>query len=173
VRLPALFVACAALAAACGSTPAPPLFPNLPQASVEVATASGVHAFRVWIAADDESRQRGLMFVRELPRDRGMLFLFEQPEQLGFWMKDTYLSLDLVFIDAAGTVLNIAAEAEPRSLAPIRSRGEAIAVLELLAGTARAIGLKPGDRVSLPTLRTTGDGAAGSDRSHPDTTPRD
>ena len=96
------------------------------------------------------------MYVRELPPDRGMLFLFERPQPLAFWMKDTYLSLDLIFIDPAGRVLNIAAHARPLSLEPIRSDGDAIAVLEVLAGTARTIGLQPGDRLNLPTLRTTG-----------------
>ena len=86
------------------------------------------------------------MFVRELPPDRGMLFLFEFPQEVAFWMKDTVLSLDLVFIDPAGKVLNIAANARPYSLDPIESRGRAIAVLEVVAGTARTIGLKPGDR---------------------------
>ncbi len=155
-RLAPLF-ACAALAVACASTPArtPALFPSLQQARVQVTTATGVHDFGVWIAADDKSRARGLMYVRELPRGRGMLFVFEQPQVLAFWMKDTYLSLDLIFIDAAGRVLNVAADARPHSLDPIRSEGEAIAVLEVLAGTARSIGLLPGDRLTLPTLRTT------------------
>ena len=156
-RLSPLF-ACAALVAACASTPArtPALFPTLEQARVQVTTSTGVHEFGVWIAADDESRQRGLMYVRELPPDRGMLFVFERPQALAFWMKDTYLSLDLIFIDPAGRVLNIAAHARPHSLNPIRSEGDAIAVLEVLAGTARAIGLQPGDRVNLATLQTTG-----------------
>jgi len=156
-RLSPLF-ACAVLVAACASTPArtPALFPNLEQARVQVTTSTGVHEFSVWIAADDESRWRGLMYVRELPPDRGMLFVFERPQALAFWMKDTYLSLDLIFIDPAGRVLNIAAHAKPQSLNPIRSEGDAIAVLEVLAGTARAIGLQPGDRLNLPTLQTTG-----------------
>jgi uncharacterized membrane protein (UPF0127 family) len=156
-RLSPLF-ACAALVAACASTPArtPALFPTLEQARVTVTTSTGVHEFGVWIAADDESRERGLMYVRELPPDRGMLFVFERPQALAFWMKDTYLSLDLIFIDPSGRVLNIAAYARPHSLDPIRSEGDAIAVLEVLGGTARAIGLQPGDRLNLPTLRTTG-----------------
>jgi uncharacterized membrane protein (UPF0127 family) len=156
-RLSPLF-ACAALVAGCASTPArtPDLFPALEQARVQVTTSTGVHEFGVWIAADDPSRERGLMYVRELPRDRGMLFVFERPQALAFWMKDTYLSLDLIFIDPAGRVLNIAAHAKPQSLNPIRSDGDAIAVLEVLAGTARAIGLQPGDRLNLPTLQTTG-----------------
>jgi len=143
-----------ALVAACASTPA--LFPSLPQAEVQAMTSQGTHDFAVWIAADDKSREHGLMFVRELPPDRGMLFLFEFPQEVAFWMKDTVLSLDLVFIDPAGKVLNIAANAKPYSLDPIESRGRAIAVLEVVAGTARTIGLKAGDTITLPSLPTTG-----------------
>lgn len=147
-----LIAACANSSAARGENP----FPALPQAEIEAVTASGTHRFTVWIAADDRSRQRGLMFVRELPGDRGMLFLFEHPQEAAFWMKDTYLSLDLVFIEPAGTVVNIASDARPFSLEPIPSNGPVIAVLEVPAGTARRIGLAPGDRVRLPSLRTTG-----------------
>ena len=159
-RLAPLF-ACAALVASCASTLArtPALFPSLQQARVQVTTASGVHEFGVWIAADDRSRERGLMFVRELPPGRGMLFVFEQAQPLAFWMKNTYLSLDLIFIDPAGRVLNVASNTEPHSLDPIRSEGEAIAVLEVLGGTSRSIGLQAGDRLTLPTLRTTGSAA--------------
>jgi uncharacterized membrane protein (UPF0127 family) len=146
--------ACATLIAACAAAPA--LFPELEQADVEAITSSGAHSFRVWIADDDESRERGLMNVRELPADRGMLFIFDAPRQLAFWMKDTYLPLDLVFIGPDGRVLNIAANARPLSLTPIRSRGEAIATLEVVGGTAGRIGLEPGDEISLPSLRTTG-----------------
>jgi uncharacterized membrane protein (UPF0127 family) len=153
----ALYLAAAALAAACANSPAstPDPFPALPQAEIEVATAGGIHRFRVWIAADGRSRARGLMFVREMPADRGMLFLFEVPEPAIFWMKNTYLSLDLVFVDPLGRVLNIARDARPFSLAPIESDGAVIAVLEVLAGTAERIGLAPGDRIELPSLRTT------------------
>jgi uncharacterized protein DUF192 probably involved in sugar metabolism len=84
----------------------PASFAMLEQAEVYAATASGKHRFKVWIAADDASRQQGLMFVRRLPADRGMLFVFDGPQQAVFWMKDTYLPLDLVFIDAAGQVAN-------------------------------------------------------------------
>lgn len=167
-RLAPVF-ACAALVAACASTPArtPALFPSLQQAQVQVTTASGVHEFDVWIAADDRSRERGLMYVRELPPGRGMLFLFEQPQPLAFWMKNTYLSLDLIFIDHAGRVLNVAANTRPHSLDPIPSDGEAIAVLEVLGGTARSIGLKSGDRLTLPTLRTTGEAASSPTQAKP------
>ncbi len=157
MRRAAAFLAGIALTTACASTPGPAAdpFPRLPQADVEVATAAGTHRFRVWVAADDRSRNRGLMFVRELAADRGMLFVFEVPQPAAFWMKDTYIPLDLVFIDPAGRVLNISPDARPFSLAPIESDGPVIAVLEVVAGTAARIGLEPGDRVALPTLRTT------------------
>ena len=152
-----MWLAGAALLAACANTspPGADSFPSLPQAEVEIATASGSHRFRVWIAADDRSRTRGLMFVRELAADRGMLFLFRTPQPAAFWMKDTYIPLDLVFIDPTGHVLNIGRDARPFSLAPIESDGPVIAVLEVRAGTAARIGLAPGDRIQLPTLRTT------------------
>jgi uncharacterized membrane protein (UPF0127 family) len=95
------------------------------------------------------------MFLRELPPDRGMLFLFDHPQEAAFWMKDTYLSLDLIFIDPTGVVANIAPAARPFSLDPIPSHGSVMAVLEVIAGTASRIGLAPGDRIDLPSLRTT------------------
>lgn len=128
----------------------PPLLAGLPKSEVQVVTASGAHRFQVWIAADQPSRERGLMFVREMPADWGMLFLFERPQYAAFWMKNTYLSLDLVFIRDDGRVSNIARGATPGSLQPIASSAPVVAVLELLAGTAARIGLLAGDRVILP-----------------------
>ncbi len=136
----------------------PALFPALRQATVRASTAKGEHDFRVWIAGDAKSRERGLMYVRDMPADHGMLFVFEFPQEVAFWMKNTYLPLDLVFIDADGEVLNVAADAKPFSLDPIESRGEALAVLEVLAGTARKVGLEAGSTVSLPALQTTAAG---------------
>jgi uncharacterized protein len=152
------FVATAAafLAACAGAAEEyPESFAMLEQAEVRAVTASGTHRFKVWIAADDASRQQGLMFVRRLPADRGMLFVFDAPQQAAFWMKDTYLSLDLVFIDPTGAVTNIAADAKPETLDPIFSNRPVIAVLEVPAGTARRIQLAAGDRMVMPTLRTT------------------
>lgn len=157
MRLAAIALLAAALPALASPLDrAPALFPGLRQTSVLATTASGNHAFSVWIAADSRSRERGLMFVRDLPADRGMLFLFEFPQPLAFWMKNTYVSLDLVFIGEDGSVLNVAERAKPLSLDPIESAGDAVAVLEVVGGTAQRIGLKAGDRISLPGLRTTG-----------------
>ncbi len=155
MSFPAL--ATAALAVLLAATPAfaadaPSPFPRLPKSELQVVTATGSRDFQVWIAADDESRQRGLMYVRELPAGYGMLFLFETPRFASFWMLNTYLSLDIVFIDAAGIVVNIVCNAEPLSLAPIESVAPVKAVLELIAGTAARIGLVAGDRIVHPAL---------------------
>jgi len=132
----------------------PNLFPDLPRAEVQAVTASGTHRFQVWIAADDRSRARGLMRVRELPVDHGMLFLFERSQIASFWMKDTPLSLDLIFIRDDGIVVNVAANATPLSLDPISSTAPVKAVLELVAGTAARIGLGAGDRIQHPAFGT-------------------
>lgn len=144
----AFFAACAADAA--GRRP-PPQLAGLPTSALSVETASGTHRFQVWVAADPGSRERGLMFVREMPADRGMLFLFARAQYASFWMKNTYLPLDLVFIRRDGSVSNVARGAVPGSLEPIVSSAPVTAVLELLAGTADRIGLRPGDRVSWPS----------------------
>lgn len=127
-------------------------FAGLPRSGLEVVTRSGTHHFEVWIAADDRSRARGLMFVRSLPPDEGMLFLFEHPQYAAFWMKNTYLSLDLVFIRADGVVVNVAPDARPHSEDPIPSAAPVTAVLELLAGTAKRIGLSAGSRIVHPAF---------------------
>lgn len=131
-------------------TPYP--FQGLPKSEVQAVTASGAHRFQVWIAADDRSRQRGLMHIRSLPADHGMLFLFEEPQYAAFWMKNTYLSLDLIFIRADGVVVNVVPNATPLSEEPIASAAPVKAILELLAGSAARIALTAGDRIVHPAL---------------------
>ena len=130
------------------ATELPAHFANLEQSEIRIVTASGTHYFRVWIAADSLSRQQGLMHVRELPLNRGMLFEFDAPHFAWFWMKNTFISLDLAFIGADGRVVNIARDAKPQSLDPLWSAAPVGSVLEVAAGTAARIGLKPGDKVS-------------------------
>lgn len=127
-------------------------FADLPRAEIQVITAGGQHDFKVWIADTEQSRERGLMFVKSLPPGHGMLFLFERPHFAAFWMKNTYLSLDIVFIGPDGVVVNVARDTEPLSLRPIESDGPVAAVLELVAGTAAKIGLIAGDRVQHPAF---------------------
>lgn len=123
------------------------LFPDLPKSEVQAVTATGGHRFQVWIAADDRSREQGLMHVRELPPDHGMLFVFDAPQVAAFWMKNTHVALDLVFIGSDGVVVNVARDAEPMSLDPIESAAPVLAVLELEAGTVERIGLSAGSRI--------------------------
>lgn len=115
-----------------------------------VDTASGRHVFRVEIADTPEAEARGLMFRRSLAPEHGMLFVFERTEPVQFWMKNTYVPLDIIFIRPDGSVLRIAADARPLSTALIPSGGPVRYVLELRAGTASRIGLVPGNRVELP-----------------------
>lgn len=153
-RFLALFVLaslCAGSAAALGKRPPAP-FADLERADVRLITASGRHDFKVWIADDEKSRERGLMFIKSLPADQGMLFLFEQPRYAAFWMKNTYLSLDIVFIGPDGVVVNIANDTRPQSLDPIESQAPVKGVLEVLAGTAARIGLTPGAHVLHPAF---------------------
>ena len=129
-------------------------FPDLPRAGIQVITAGGRHDFKVWIADTEPSRERGLMFVKSLPADHGMLFLFERPQFASFWMKNTYLSLDIVFIGPDGVIVNIARDTEPHSPKAIQSAAPVKGVLELVSGTAAKIGLAAGDRVLHPAFGT-------------------
>jgi uncharacterized membrane protein (UPF0127 family) len=150
VTLLAVAGLCAGSAVALGRRA--PLFADLPRSEVEVITNGGSHRFQVWIADNDQSRERGLMFVRTLPADQGMLFLFDRPRFASFWMHNTYLSLDIVFIRADGVVVNVARDAEPMSLQPIESVEPVTGVLELLAGTAARIRIVAGERVRHPAF---------------------
>jgi uncharacterized membrane protein (UPF0127 family) len=115
-------------------------------------TATGKHTYTVEVAESPQEKARGLMFRRSMPRDHGMIFLHYPPRRATMWMRNTYISLDMIFISEQGTVLRIEANTEPFSTDVIESGGIAKAVLELNAGEAARIGLKPGDRVVFPDL---------------------
>ena len=112
-----------------------------------IATRDGRRTFAVEVMRDDAERSRGLMFRRTMAPDHGMLFDFEQPQPVTMWMKNTYLSLDMVFIRSDGTVARVAADTEPLSTRVIPSGEPVLAVLELNAGTAARLGIRAGDRV--------------------------
>ena len=112
-----------------------------------VTSGNTAHAFRVELADTDEAQTRGLMFRNELGDYEGMLFPSEGPEPRSFWMKNTPLSLDIIFVGVDGRVLNIAANTEPYSLDSVYSDGPASAVLELAAGRSAELGIEPGDLV--------------------------
>jgi uncharacterized membrane protein (UPF0127 family) len=123
--------------------------PQLPLSPLAIETAGGQKVrFTVELADTDPARNAGLMFRKSVPQGWGMLFDFktEQPG-LAFWMKNTLVSLDILFIKGDGRILRIAERTTPFSQDQIPAGGPARAVLELAAGESRRLGIKPGDRV--------------------------
>ncbi|MES3028191.1 MAG: DUF192 domain-containing protein [Pseudomonadota bacterium] len=160
-----------ALLAACREQPAAQTVPAAPQApaaapsapakapagavgeapagfeALETVTPAGRTRFFVEIADNDAERERGLMFRKSLAPDRGMLFDFHTPREVAFWMRNTLIPLDIIYIRPDGTVLSIARNTTPLSEAPIPSGGPTLGVLELAGGRSAEIGLMPGDRI--------------------------
>ena len=114
---------------------------------IELETASGVKVVQAEIARTPDQQAKGLMFRTTLADDRGMLFPHNPPREVTMWMRNTYISLDMVFIRADGVVHRIAARTDPLSEKVISSQGDVAAVLELAGGAAERLGLKPGDKV--------------------------
>lgn len=152
-RLRRSFGALAALLLVCGVPTAVATQPvataqaTLRQIPLRLVTARRSHRLTVEVAASPREQQIGMMFRTALPRGYGMLFPFATPRPLSFWMENTIVSLDLVFVGADRRVVNIAARATPLSRDFLASTGPAIAVLEIGAGEAARIGLRAGDRV--------------------------
>ena len=115
--------------------------------SLSIASANGRHAFRVEVARSEPEQAKGLMFRTAMGANDGMIFPMEPARQASFWMKNTVMALDLVFIGPDKRIESIAANTVPYSLSPIGSKGSVSAVLELNAGRAAQLGLAPGDRV--------------------------
>ncbi|RYB02066.1 DUF192 domain-containing protein [Lichenibacterium ramalinae] len=143
-------LAVAAMATACCLAPAPS---RAATDDLVIATSSGAHHFAVDVMRTRDELERGLMFRRQLDADRGMLFDFGTSQPVSMWMKNTYLPLDMVFIAADGRVVSVKRNAEPLSETIIPSGGDVLGVLEVNAGTAARIGVKPGDRVSDPMFK--------------------
>ncbi|MBS0246694.1 MAG: DUF192 domain-containing protein [Proteobacteria bacterium] len=117
---------------------------------LEIASRSGVHAFTVEIAQTDAERAKGLMFRKELPEGHGMLFDFKKDQEVAFWMENTYIPLDMIFIRGDGTILRIEQNTTPLSTRNIPSGGPVRGVLEVIAGTVKKLGIAPGDKVAHP-----------------------
>ncbi len=126
---------------------------GFPESDLAIVTAGGArHDFRVELAVTPEQRSQGLMHRKTLAPDAGMLFLYAQPGELAMWMKNTFVSLDMLFISAEGEVVRIAERTEPLSLTTIRSGSPAKGVLEVPGGTAARLGIRPGDRILHPAF---------------------
>jgi uncharacterized protein len=111
-----------------------------------IHSGSGKHRFTVDVAATPEQQQRGLMFVRSLAPDRGMIFPYDPPQPVAFWMKNTLIPLDMIFIRADGTIARITT-AKPLDETSVPSGEAVVAVLEIQGGRAAELGVREGDRV--------------------------
>lgn len=141
---------------ACGAQRAADFKPqqlrSFEQREISIERREGRDSLLVWLALTPAEQQQGLMWIRELPRDAGMLFLHSAPRPMDMWMKNTYVSLDMLFFDAEGRITHIHPNAEPRSESLISSGGSVAGVLELLAGEAARRGIRVGDRIALPRI---------------------
>jgi len=141
-----------AAAAAADPAEAPLDLATFPRAALEVvqhgpAGPRRLH-FDVWVADTPRRGEQGLMFVRDLPPGRGMIFPFVPPHVVSFWMKNTYIELDMLFIGAGGRVVKIIDRAAPLRLDLLSSDVPVAAVLEIKGGEAGLLGLRVGDQVS-------------------------
>lgn len=109
-------------------------------------------SLEVFLADQHRQQARGLMFVKDLPADWGMLFRYRAPQSIGMWMRNTLISLDMIFFAPDGRVSHIAAATTPGSLETIRSPDPAQGVLEINAGHAEVLGIAVGSRLLAPTL---------------------
>ena len=157
VILPLLLGACSPSAG--DSAPAPPPAAIPPGAGathpesglriipLTVRFAGQRHDFTVEVASSNAEQAKGLMFRKQMGADEGMIFPFDPPRQASFWMKNTVIPLDIIFIGPDRLVSNIAANATPYALDPLRSAGTAAAVLEINGGRAAELGIVPGAKV--------------------------
>jgi uncharacterized protein len=157
VRIALIALACSWLAVPLQAAPdeqnAIPLS-AYPRERIAIATRASFRqpVFDAWRADTPETREQGLMFVEddEMGPDEAMIFVYQRPQYVSMWMKNTLLSLDMLFADENGCVVTIKERATPMSLADIRSGKRVTLVVELKAGTVARYGIKPGDRVLRP-----------------------
>ena len=125
-----------------------------PRSTLQIATPDArLHKIDIWVADNDARRERGLMFVEQLADDAGMLFIYPEPQPVAIWMKNTPLSLDILFVRADGRVHRIAENATPQSTDTIPSNGMVLAVIELKAGSAARMKIRPGAQVIHPAFK--------------------
>lgn len=120
--------------------------------ALSVRGTFGAAQFDISIATTPQEQARGLMFVETLPTMSGMLFAYDSPRNVSFWMRNTLISLDLLFIDDAGVVQRIHADAQPLDETPIPSGVPVQYVLEINGGLAGRLGLAAGDEIQHPLL---------------------
>jgi len=120
---------------------------GLQQVPLTIRSATGVHRFMVEVAATPEQQARGLMFRRSLADNEGMIFPYSPPQEVAFWMKNTFIPLDMIFIRSDGTIVRIAQNTTPHSLEPVGGGEPVAAVLEIRGGRSAELGIREGDIV--------------------------
>ncbi len=135
------------------STAAQQLDELFTRSTLQIATPDAkLHKIDIWVADNEVRRTRGLMFVEQMADDAGMLFIYPQPQPISMWMKNTPLSLDILFVRADGRVHSIAENTTPLSTDTISSHGIVLAVIELKAGSAARLKIRPGAQVIHPAF---------------------
>lgn len=123
------------------------------ESRLTIQSDTGDHEFTVEVVDTPESRARGLMYVQELADDAGMLFDFKEVRPVSFWMRNTFIPLDMLFIEADGTILNIHVNARPHDTTSIPSAGPVQFVLEIPGGRSVELGIEAGDQVTHPRIK--------------------
>mgnify|MGYP001945059803 CR=1 FL=1 len=128
---------------------------TFPKGELSIKTTDSTYDFDIELALDDSHRQYGMMFRTEMPEMSGMLFVYDRKRDLSMWMKNTFISLDILFIDTEGKIINITKSAQPRSLSLISSKRPSKAVLELKGGITDKLGIEVGDEIIHSTFENT------------------
>ena len=131
-----------------GQSPAPEPLSAFPQSLLAIRTGSGkVINFKIWEADNPRREEQGMMFIRSMDEHTGMLFMFPENQPVRMWMKNTFVSLDLLFLNARGKIDYIATDATPESETIIGPETPEFAVLELKGGACEHFGIKVGDAI--------------------------
>jgi hypothetical protein len=128
--------------------------PSFEQSSFSIINAKGERfSFKAEVAQSKKEQAYGLMFMRSMPEDKGMIFTFSPPSEAVFWMKNTLIPLDILFVRPDGTIGLIVASAQPQDMTPIRSQEPISAVIEINGGLSKKVGLETGDKVESPIIQ--------------------
>jgi len=130
-----------------GAMPEPKFTKEGTLSFISSETGEAIRTIGIEKAGDDMERQFGLMFRKSMPDTQGMLFIFDKAGQQSFWMRNTYISLDIMFVDAESRILNIHQNTKPLSDNPLPSTGDAQFVVEVPGGFSEKYGVKPGDKI--------------------------
>lgn len=133
--------------------PAAAQLQSFEKSTLSIESKQGRRDFSIELALTPEQQSQGLMYRQSMAPDAGMLFVFPDSRERLFWMHNTYIPLDMIFIRPDGTILSIAERTVPQTDTGVPSHGNARAVLELNGGTSARLGIKPGDKVISPALK--------------------